>query len=73
MSADDLEKVKLLPLDKQQEVEDFVNYLLNKYASASINQEPLAEKRRRNLGRLKGQIWMADDFNDTPEDFKEYL
>jgi prevent-host-death family protein len=29
--------------------------------------------RRRMYGDLKGKIWMADDFNDTPEDFKEYL
>ncbi len=33
----------------------------------------LIEKRRKNLGRYKDQIWMAEDFNDTPEEFKAYL
>jgi prevent-host-death family protein len=27
----------------------------------------------REMGFLKGQIWMSDDFNETPEEFKEYL
>ncbi len=71
MSTDVLEKVKQLPADKQKEVEDFIDYLLYKYAGDGM--ENIAEKRRRNLGRLKGEIWMAKDFNDTPEDFKDYL
>jgi prevent-host-death family protein len=27
----------------------------------------------RRFGALKGQIWMADDFDDTPEGFEEYM
>ena len=27
----------------------------------------------RKPGSAKGQVWMADDFDETPEDFKEYL
>lgn len=27
----------------------------------------------REMGFAKGQIWMSDDFNETPEEFKEYL
>lgn len=30
-------------------------------------------KPRRRLGSAKGQIWMAEDFNATPDDFAEYL
>lgn len=66
-----LEKVKKLPVQKQQEVEDFVEYLLSKYAVEET--ESVAEIRRKNMGWAKGKIWMADDFNDTPEDFKDYL
>lgn len=30
-------------------------------------------KRRRKPGSAKGRIWMAEDFDETPEDFKDYL
>ncbi len=29
--------------------------------------------RFRRAGTAKGKIWMADDFDETPEDFKDYL
>ncbi len=29
-------------------------------------------KGSRKPGSAKGQVWMAPDFDDTPEDFKEY-
>jgi hypothetical protein len=72
MSTDVLEKVKQLPVDKQKEVEDFVDYLLYKYVGDD-HQESIAEKRKKNFGWAKGKIWMADDFNETPEDFKDYI
>lgn len=71
MRTDVLDKVKQLPLDKQQQVVDFINYLINTYTSIKANN--FTEKRRLNLGRLKGKIYMKEDFNDTPEDFKDYL
>lgn len=73
MNIDVIEKVKQLPPEKQKEVEDFINYLISKYKSEAEVNQSLAEKRRKNMGRLSGKIWMADDFNDTPEDFKNYL
>jgi hypothetical protein len=69
-----IEKVKKLPPEKQQEVEDFIDYLLNKYEVRDQKEmELIAEQRRKNAGRFKGQIWMADDFNETPDDFKDYM
>jgi len=69
-----LEKLKKLPPDKQQEVADFVDYLIDKYATKDdVDMEAIAEQRRKNAGRLRGQIWMADDFNETPDDFKDYM
>ena len=68
-----LEKVKTLPPDKQQEVEDFINYLLTKYTIESDTDISIEEKRKNNMGWAKGKIWMANDFNDTPTDFKDYL
>lgn len=73
MDIDVLEKVKLLPHDKQVEVKDFVEYLLEKYRPNKVSELSIADKRRSNFGRLKGQIWMADDFNETPVEFKDYL
>ncbi len=70
MSTNLLDKLKQLPADKQKEVEDFIDYLLYKYWGDEM--ENIAEKRKRNLGRLKGEIWRAENFNDTPEDFKDY-
>ena len=32
-----------------------------------------AAARCRMLGSLKGRIWMAPDFDDTPEEFREYM
>ena len=36
---------------------------------------PKGEKpiKERGFGCLKGQIWMADDFNAPLEDFKDYM
>jgi prevent-host-death family protein len=32
-----------------------------------------APKRRRRPGSAKGQVWVAADFDATPEDFDEYV
>ena len=28
---------------------------------------------RLKFGMLKGKIWISDDFNETPEEFAEYM
>jgi hypothetical protein len=36
--------------------------------------EPEPEKKKRGgLGILKGKIWMADDFDESLEDLKDYM
>ena len=30
-------------------------------------------KRRRKPGSAKGRVWMAPDFDETPEEFKDYV
>ncbi len=30
-------------------------------------------KARRKPGSAKGRIWMAADFDETPDDFKDYV
>ena len=44
--------------------------LAEKRRRTAVQQMSLAEKRRRTAGILKGRIWMADDFNETPDCFK---
>ena len=46
----------------------------------SKNDRPLVRliaiekpKRRRQFGSAKGMIDIADDFDDSPEDFREYM
>lgn len=74
MSNEVLEKVKQLPLEKQKQVEDYIDYLLSRYVALDKKgTESLAEKREKNMGWAKGQIWMAEDFNETPADFKDYM
>lgn len=39
-----------------------------------LKSNPRPEKKaKRKLGGLKGQVWMADDFDETPGCFKEYI
>ena len=35
---------------------------------APYRGEPAAEKKPRQLGRLEGKIWIAPDFNETPQE-----
>lgn len=73
MSIDVIEKIKQLPADKQKEVEDFVNFLASKYISGTEAAETVENKRRSHIGRLHGKIHISDDFNNTPDDFRNYL
>ncbi len=54
------EKIKILPLDKQQEVLDFVDFLIER------SQKKSQRKRIPNLAQ--GKIWMSDDFNEPLSD-----
>jgi hypothetical protein len=73
MGTDTIEKIKQLPLDKQKEVDDFVDFLIEKYQFTKTEGESIGEKRMKNAGWAKGKIWMADDFNETPDCFKDYM
>lgn len=73
MTNDILEKVNQLPLNEQQEIENFINEIISRHNITSHDETPVSELRKKNLGWAKGKIWIADDFNDTPEEFKEYM
>ncbi|MBK0383686.1 DUF2281 domain-containing protein [Pedobacter sp. SD-b] len=68
-----LDKIKQLPVSKQQEVEDFVDFLVSKYINTELASESLAKRRLKSMGRFKGKIFISEDFNETPSDFKDYI
>ena len=65
-----INEVQGLSEDTIQKVVEYVHFLkyeLNSHASVN-------NTKKRTLGRLEGKmIYMADDFDETPECFKEYL
>ena len=64
-----LEKVKLMPPDYQQEVKDFIDFVWEKKMGLQADINPTG----RIPGLLKGKMWMAPDFDETPDDFKDYM
>lgn len=65
-----LESLRQLPDSLQQEVLHYVEFLKTRYTQP----EPQPEKsKKRQAGRLKGKIIMADDFDAPLEDFKDYM
>ncbi|WP_256871915.1 DUF2281 domain-containing protein [Nostoc sp. TCL26-01] len=66
-STELIAKLQTLPAEQQQQVLDFVEFLVQKYVQAQQPQQP-PEKRVPDLNR--GEIWMSDDFNDPlPDEF----
>jgi hypothetical protein len=63
---------KLLPKDIQQQVSDYIEFLINKY-KISIKDTGDKKKKKSNFGSAKGLIIMSDDFDDPIEDFKPYM
>jgi mRNA-degrading endonuclease RelE of RelBE toxin-antitoxin system len=57
-------KLQTLPPEQQQQVLDFVEFLVQKYV------QPPEKPKKRVLGLHKGQIWMSNDFNEPlPDEF----
>ena len=60
-----IQKIERMPLSLQQEVSDFVSFLLNKEAQQ--------DAVRPRAGCMKGTFtMMSDDFNAPLDDFKDY-
>jgi hypothetical protein len=60
------EKIHQLPPKIQQELSDYIEFLLQKY-QVDTSKKPF-------FGCMKGTVtWMSDDFNAPLDDFKEYM
>jgi hypothetical protein len=63
-----LEKIKMIPVAYQQEVEDFIDFISQKKVDKKDE-----EKTNRKLGLLRGKMKMSDDFYTPLDDFKDYV
>ena len=71
-----LRAVQVLPEEKLPVLIEFARFLGQTSVADRMTGPQLSEisERRRALaGVLKGQVKMADDFNETPDVFQEYL
>ena len=70
ISAELIEKLKELPLALQSQIEKTVDKLLEDRS----NNLSADNKSGRGYGSMKGLIkFMADDFDEPLEDFKDYM
>ncbi len=47
--------------------------IANKGEPLVVLEKIKKDKKKRVGGQFKGKIWLAEDFNDTPEDFLPYI
>ncbi len=59
-------KLNYLPTDLKSEVNDFIDFLLSKRKMA-------IKKKTPKFGCAKGQIYLSPDFDESLDDFKDYM
>lgn len=63
-----LEKLKILPIEQQKQVSDFIDFLVNKYQTSKSERI----HKSRIMGLFAGKGWISEDFNDPlPDEFWE--
>ena len=71
------QKLRLVPeseFDFVSQILDFVLSRNSKSEKVNVEKKEKSEKKfYRQPGILKGEIWMADDFDETPDCFAEYM
>lgn len=65
------EKLRSIPESYLPQIMEYLSFI--EYKSMQKNPDSLKEEFYRPTGILKGKIWMADDFDETPECFKDYM
>lgn len=69
-----IKAIKALPSESYLKLSEYVNFLTYKFSSDKASSEPEPEKGKRKIGGLKGSLkYMADDFDASLDDFKEYM
>lgn len=64
VTVDIIDKIQKLPLERQQQILDFVNFIAQQHQEklATIEDKPVTQERI--VGLQKGKIWISDDFNE---------
>ena len=71
MNTKELEhKYNALPDKAKKEVQDFIDFLVNKYG---VKKSTNTKSKKSNYGSAAGLIEMSDDFDEPLEDFKDYM
>ena len=69
-------KLRMVPESEFDFVSRFLDLVLSRNSN-SVSAKAKAKKAEKKLyrqpGALKGKIWIADDFDETPDCFKEYM
>ena len=67
-----IEKIENAPPQIQKEVQDFLDFLLNKNINKEAKSEDEGKVRKAGFG--KGTFtWVSDDFDEPLEDMKDYM
>jgi len=59
-------KINSLPENLRKEANDFIDFLLQK-------SKKIKKSKKRKAGFLKGKIEISSDFDESLDDFKEYM
>ncbi len=71
-----IKAVDIVPLKKLPILLQFAKFLSSTSDTPEVqlsSQTDVLVKRKKISGILKGKITIADDFNETPDCFKEYM
>ena len=64
-------QVKLFSLEEQLHL---LAYIANTISERNTNiEKSVSQKTKRHAGGLSGKFWMAYDFDETPDCFKDYM
>lgn len=68
------ERIAYLGYDQMLQLRGYMDsFSQTSFQSSSCPKPEQELPIRRMPGVLKGKVWMSDDFDETPDCFKEYL
>jgi len=68
---------QVLPIQVKEQVSNYLQFIVSQYhlnlLISNTKQNTQQTNSKRVLGGLEGKIWMAPDFDEPLDDFKEYM